>query len=270
MTNPYSQQLGVELVRNPTPITFSNYPPNTCHFETYPSADTMPSKPENLTRINPPSPTKYSSSPMSLSPPRTPSTTTTSTTTPSSKSDFVKLVGLLNPNVNKFAFSDEALNLVCKAWMMLSDSDKRAQYEDEIDKTAEAAFWTLCSYCYYMYKYEKMYEDCCLRCYNCRKRFHGVAVNSPRKMEKNGETEIGYFVCWTYFPLGERERKLGMSGNCVNLGGNVGDFLWIPDEKKDVKNNCVKGNTKAGRWMNVKTVGRKTKKVLGNNIGRNE
>nr|POF06187.1 hypothetical protein CFP56_27264 [Quercus suber] len=87
MTNPYSQQLGVELVRNPTPITFSNYPPNTCHFETYPSADTMPSKPENLTRINPPSPTKYSSSPMSLSPPRTPSTTTTSTTTPSSKSD---------------------------------------------------------------------------------------------------------------------------------------------------------------------------------------
>ncbi|KAK7831123.1 hypothetical protein CFP56_027644 [Quercus suber] len=98
-----------------------------------------------------------------------------------------------------------------------------------------------------MYKYEKMYEDCCLR-------FHGVAVNSPRKMEKNGETEIGYFICWTYFPLGfererekrererERERELGMSGNRVNLGGNVGDFLWIPDEKKDVKNDCVKGN----------------------------
>ena len=28
--------------------------------------------------------------------------------------------------------------------------------------------------------------------------------------------------------------------------------------------------TKVGRWMNVKTVGRKTEKVLGNNIGRNE
>ena len=60
MTNPYSQQRGVELVRNLTPITFSDYPPNICHSETYPSADTAPSKPENLTRINPPPPTKYS------------------------------------------------------------------------------------------------------------------------------------------------------------------------------------------------------------------
>ena len=87
MTNPYSQQRGVELVRNPTPITFSDYPPNICHSETYPSADTAPSKPENLTRINPPLRTKYSPSPTSSSLPRTPSTTATSTTTPSSKSD---------------------------------------------------------------------------------------------------------------------------------------------------------------------------------------
>ena len=33
-----------------------------------------------------------------------------------------------------------------------------------------------------------------------------------------------------------------MSVNRTNLGGNVGDFVWIPDEKKDGKNHCVKGN----------------------------
>nr|POE92928.1 uncharacterized protein CFP56_17582 [Quercus suber] len=195
------------------------------------------------------------------------------------RAQFVKLAGLLNPNVNKFAFSDEALSLVREAWTVLSDSDKRAQYEAEIDKTAAvAAFWTLCPYCYYMYEYEKVYEDCCLRCQNCRRGFHGVAVNAPRKAEKNGETE--YSVCWSYFPLGyEREKeKVGASGSRVNLGGNVGDFVWITEEKKDGKNDGVKGNvgvgrnvkTKAGRKMNVKTVGRKTKKVMGNSIGRNE
>ena len=127
-----------------------------------------------------------------------------------------------------------------------------------------------------MYEYEKVYEDCCLsclRCQNCRRRFHGVAVNSPRKTEKNGETETEYSVSWSYFPLGfQKEReKVGVSDNRVNLGGNVGDFVWIPDEKKDGKIDCVKGNvgigrnvkTKAGRWMNVMTVGRKRKKVWG-------
>ncbi|KAL0002024.1 hypothetical protein SO802_015805 [Lithocarpus litseifolius] len=108
----------------------------------------------------------------------------------------------------------------------------------------------------------------------------GEVVNLPLKTEKNGEIETEYSVCCIYFPLEfEKEReKVGVSGNRVNLGGNVCDFVWIPDEKKDGKNDCVKGNvgigmnvkTKAGRWMNVIIVGRKTKKVLGNNIGRNE
>ena len=84
--NP-KQKKWSEVARNPTPITFSDYPPNTCHSETYPSADTAPSKPENPTRFNPPPPAKYSPSPTSSPPPRIASATATSTTTPSSKSD---------------------------------------------------------------------------------------------------------------------------------------------------------------------------------------
>ena len=69
------------------------------------------------------------------------------------RSQFKKLAALLNPNVNKFAFSEEAFNLVCESWSVLSDPDKKTQYDTEIDSPENHAFWTLCPYCYYMYEY---------------------------------------------------------------------------------------------------------------------
>ncbi|PPD95112.1 hypothetical protein GOBAR_DD07884 [Gossypium barbadense] len=43
----------------------------------------------------------------------------------------------------------------------------------------KGSFWTACSYCYYKFEYEKKYEECRLRCRNCRKGFHAVVVSPP-------------------------------------------------------------------------------------------
>ncbi|CAK7339627.1 unnamed protein product [Dovyalis caffra] len=45
----------------------------------------------------------------------------------------------------------------------------------------QESFWTVCPYCYYMYEYEGLYEDCCLRCQNqnCNRAFHGVSMPQP-------------------------------------------------------------------------------------------
>ena len=186
------------------------------------------------------------------------------------RSQFKKLAALLNPNVNKFAFSEEAFNLVRESWSVLSDPDKKTQYDTEIDSPENHAFWTLCPYCYYMYEYEKVYEDCCLRCQNCRKGFHGVAVKAPPKtaiMDGKSKDEKEYSFCWGYFPLGFEKEKVGKtetqmvgSGKTVILGGYY--------ENDSVKGNVGNGRnvkTKAGRMKNVKSVGIKTKKVLGIN-----
>ncbi|XP_018821985.1 uncharacterized protein LOC108992006 [Juglans regia] len=48
------------------------------------------------------------------------------------QSQYEKLAALLNPNVNKFAFSQDALGLVWEAWSVLSDPEEKVQYENEI------------------------------------------------------------------------------------------------------------------------------------------
>ncbi|KAK8624800.1 hypothetical protein V6N13_089686 [Hibiscus sabdariffa] len=60
-------------------------------------------------------------------------------------------------------------------------------------------FWTACPYCYVLYEYPKLYEDCTLRCQtkNCRKAFHAVVIPSPPVNEKDM-----HFSCWGFFPLG--------------------------------------------------------------------
>ncbi|XP_059459386.1 uncharacterized protein LOC132188838 [Corylus avellana] len=174
---------------------------------------------------------------------------------------FEKLATLLNPTVNKFAFAEEAGVLVRDAWSVLSDPEKKTRYESEIDgpekkgtETSEnkETFWTLCPYCYCMYEYEKVYEECCLRCQNCQRAFHGVSIKSPPQSVLVGEEN--YYRCgWGCFPVG-----------CEKGAENDGD--------REGKNDSVQGNarmrnvkTKAGRRVmkNVKTVARNTAKIMG-------
>lgn len=60
-----------------------------------------------------------------------------------------------------------------------------------------AGFWTACPYCFTLYEYPKMYEECTLRCQNCKRAFH-AAVIAPPPLAGNDT----YFCCWGFFPLG--------------------------------------------------------------------
>lgn len=171
---------------------------------------------------------------------------------------FEKLAALLNPTVNKFAFSDDARVLIRDAWSVLSDPVKKTRYESETDgpekkgtesEISTETFWTLCPYCYCMYEYEKVYEECCLRCQKCRKAFHGVAINVPPKIVQVGEEK--YHCGWCCFPLGYEK-------GAENDGEGKNDGVQENGQMRNVK-------TKAGRRVmkNVKTVARKTKKIMG-------
>ncbi|KAF5749742.1 hypothetical protein HS088_TW03G00067 [Tripterygium wilfordii] len=158
------------------------------------------------------------------------------------QAQFGKLLSLLNPKENQFPFSQLALNHVCDAWSVLSNRAKKAQYDSEIEnyihkpqnssqpgRECESSFWTVCPYCYHMYEYEKKYEECCLRCEQCRRAFHGVAVPPPPDsvLEEGNE---GYYCGFGIFPLayknGDFSEKIEN-----NVGG--GDDGSLGDKKED-------------------------------------
>ncbi|TQD93528.1 hypothetical protein C1H46_020875 [Malus baccata] len=78
------------------------------------------------------------------------------------------------------------------------------------------SFWTSCPYCYNLFEYPSVYEDCMLRCQNCKRAFNAMAIASPPLAGKGGDVN---FCCWGYFPLGLLE-------NDKNTGGSSGE--WTP------------------------------------------
>ncbi|XP_061356784.1 uncharacterized protein LOC133301177 [Gastrolobium bilobum] len=111
---------------------------------------------------------------------------------------FKTLVRLLDPNKNKFPFAEEAQMRVREAWFVLSDPVRRERHILDVRggsgtsqqpvqcpsngdalNQSEMSFWTMCPYCWYLHEYERKYEDCSLRCTNCKRTFHGVAVKPP-------------------------------------------------------------------------------------------
>ncbi|XVF61529.1 hypothetical protein PTKIN_Ptkin08bG0136600 [Pterospermum kingtungense] len=150
-------------------------------------------------------------------------------------------------------------------------------------------FWTVCSYCYYMYEYENKYEECRLLCQNCRKGFHAVAVAAPPEgflvRGKDGKYHSGY----GFFQL----PYLGYSflGDNKEVGqGNAGkkrDVVEISDDSDDdderkkmhVKNETLPRNQESeveveglndgerrGVIKRVKSVPRSTKKMAGRGV----
>ncbi|GMJ03469.1 hypothetical protein HRI_004016100 [Hibiscus trionum] len=95
-------------------------------------------------------------------------------------------------------------------------------------------FWTACPYCYILYEYPKVYEDCTLRCQakNCRRAFHAVVIPPPPVNGKDTQ-----FYCLGFFPL-------GFPGNSKNKGGNFPS--WSPISNMfacPVDNNAEKQKT---------------------------
>lgn len=140
------------------------------------------------------------------------------------RQQFKTLVRLLDPNKNKLPFADEALMRVREAWFVLSDPARKERFDSEIREatatataTATASFWTMCPYCWYLHEYEKKYEDCTLRCSNCKKTFHGAAVRppSPESLVAGKEEYYCYHVSLPLrYPVGEQCR-FGVNGESV-------------------------------------------------------
>ncbi|KAK7386731.1 hypothetical protein VNO78_27066 [Psophocarpus tetragonolobus] len=132
------------------------------------------------------------------------------------RQQFKTLVRLLDPNKNKFPFADEALMRVREAWCVLSDPARKATFDREIEAAAaSASFWTMCPYCWYLHEYERRYQECTLRCANCRRTFHGAAVKPPPPesvVEGKGEYYCYHVSLPLRYPVGKRCR-FGVEGD---------------------------------------------------------
>ncbi|XP_058775119.1 uncharacterized protein LOC131649373 [Vicia villosa] len=130
------------------------------------------------------------------------------------------LVRKLDPNKNKFPLAEEALMRVRESWQILSDPVQLDRYEKEIKEVA--SFWTMCPYCWYLHEYEKKYEDCTLRCGNCRRTFHGTPVKPP-EAESMVEGKEQYYCYHMSLPL-----RYPVDENCrFEIGGSGGKKMRI-------------------------------------------
>ncbi|XP_028785423.1 uncharacterized protein LOC114741341 isoform X2 [Neltuma alba] len=90
----------------------------------------------------------------------------------------------------------------------------QARTSDPVESETGSSFWTACPYCYVMYEYPTLYEDCTLRCQSCRRGFHAVKVRTPPVAGKDS-----YYCCWGFFPL-------GFSGDFKDISGT--NSKWNP------------------------------------------
>ncbi|KAG8382110.1 hypothetical protein BUALT_Bualt05G0042300 [Buddleja alternifolia] len=104
------------------------------------------------------------------------------------KKQYKKLALSLHPDRNPFAASEEAFKLVGEAMRVLSDKIRRKEYDmrlrivmqskaaEEVDLGAAETFWTACSACRLLHKFERRYLGHSLICPRCKKSFEAVEV----------------------------------------------------------------------------------------------
>ncbi|CAL8997523.1 unnamed protein product [Prunus brigantina] len=154
------------------------------------------------------------------------------------KRSYRRLALLLHPDKNKYAYAEHAFKLVADAWAVLSDPTRKPIYDNELgpfsrvdlsapnsnklpvrrvnrsrndadltndgehhqqQRSRLSTFWTTCPYCYVLYEYPRVYENCCLRCQNCKRGFEAVVVPNLPPLVQGQEA---YYCCWAFFPMG--------------------------------------------------------------------
>ncbi|XP_027330948.1 uncharacterized protein LOC113846655 [Abrus precatorius] len=137
---------------------------------------------------------------------------------------------------------------------------------DENSRQRNSSFWTACPYCYRLYEYPRIYEGCCLRCQNCERSFHGVAVPSLPPLVPGQDA---YYCCWGFFPMGfvagsfdspEKEAAVGATPPLPQASSSLPN--WMPANggasaqatpvaarvaKMGVSNGVASGSKKRGR-----------------------
>ncbi|GER47135.1 chaperone DnaJ-domain superfamily protein [Striga asiatica] len=188
------------------------------------------------------------------------------------RDSFRTLASNLNPSVNPYPFADEALRLILTAWSVLSNPEERARFDEELRTSLSASdggglrgnctsgndagtFWTICPYCYYVYEFEGIYQDCCVRCSNkkCRRVMHAVAIDGPPPPPD--VVEKGQYLC-TASDGGSRH------GNCTS-GNDAGTFwticpycYYVYEFEGIYKECCVRcSNEKCKRVMQAVAIG---------------
>ncbi|MCD7467567.1 hypothetical protein HAX54_005088 [Datura stramonium] len=113
------------------------------------------------------------------------------------RTNFTNATNLLNLNQNRYPLANEAFKHELRYWYILSNRTKKAYFDDELKgKGKEGSFRTVCPYCYYVYEFFKVYEDCCLRCQNenCKRVFHALPIVGPppplEVAEKEGKSPL--------------------------------------------------------------------------------
>ncbi|KAF9682467.1 hypothetical protein SADUNF_Sadunf05G0111900 [Salix dunnii] len=97
------------------------------------------------------------------------------------------------------------------------------QQDGQRQRAKLSSFWTACPYCYILYEYPRVYENCCLRCENCLRGFHAVLIPSLPPLVPGQES---YYCCWSFFPLGF---TLAIAGSGEKNGETDAGFPdWIP------------------------------------------
>lgn len=112
------------------------------------------------------------------------------------------LARLLDPDLNKFANADRALDLVNEAYAVLSDPEKRSGYDAGPGVGAGpsgATFWTVCATCCHVHEYERVYEGKEMRCPKCRSVFLGVELPEEPPAVEGADM---YYCSWGCFPVG--------------------------------------------------------------------
>ncbi|KAI3775695.1 hypothetical protein L1987_45444 [Smallanthus sonchifolius] len=196
------------------------------------------------------------------------------------KQRFNHLYGLLNPSHNKLPFADEAFDIVCDAWYVLSNPVKKLEFDDLLKKVVndfDFTFWTACPYCYYLYEYPKVYMEQCLRCPNekCLKAFTCVEIDRPPVEVLT----VGKYICAGFLPVGFRNGCwnpfVPLVKQKVNCSDETDKFVEISDDEieieRDEKNNGGVGGLKimevdeSVKKANVrkKSVAKNTKKATG-------
>ncbi|GMI67222.1 hypothetical protein HRI_000391500 [Hibiscus trionum] len=120
----------------------------------------------------------------------------------------------------------------------------------------KGTFWAACSYCYYKFEYEKKYEECNLRCRNCRKGFHAVAVAAPpehlwvqycsgnssmsdKKGSKRRDTAKKHVV--VEISDSENEEEMEVKAQGFNSGGGRGVMKRVKSMAKCTKKIAGRG-----------------------------
>ncbi|CAF2145251.1 BnaA02g34190D [Brassica napus] len=123
---------------------------------------------------------------------------------------YRRLALLLNPSVNRLPFADKAFELVSDAWRVLSDPIRKSSYDRALQPSQlgqlggasqlGASFWTACPYCFVLFEYPRDYEECVMKCRDCKRAFQAVRIQKPPAVVE-GEEDV-YFCSWSVFPLG--------------------------------------------------------------------